>query len=50
MPNEVKIVGDTRIYEGFQVLSSVTKRRELIDRGMKASMTFLESKDYFQRI
>jgi predicted acylesterase/phospholipase RssA len=48
--NEVKIVGDTRIYEGFQVLSSITKRRELIDRGMKASQSFLDSKDYFQRI
>ena len=49
-PFQIEIVGDSRIHEALSVLSSKTKRRELITKGEDASLAFLQSIDFQQTI
>lgn len=42
-PYQVKIVGDTRFEEALEVISSEKKRKYMIDKGVDAATSFLDS-------
>ena len=49
-PYQIEVIGDSRIHEALSVISSKTKRRELIAKGEQVAHEFLQSFDYDQTI